>query len=249
MNRSDFLQRLIGLGLFGKLPVSVLYTKRKVYLLQCFVAGFRHYKGMELLNEMEVNDFVELRREPNNEYDDFAIALYWQQEKIGFVPADLNEMIARLLDASALPLLATITHLNREVKPWENVVIAVYFLQEERESLPEHASYLGQLAKPNYKTLPKKREPKNVKEEENLMDDLFNYYERIIDTSVIPDKEAKAYYEKYFGAKKVFYNKKEYALIDNDGFYTYMYNSFPLKWIVADDGEEYLLFEYRNEEL
>lgn len=75
MKRSDFLQRLISVAIFGKLPISTLITKRKVYLLQCFVAGFRHYRGMELLNEMEVNDLIELRREPENLYDDFAIAL------------------------------------------------------------------------------------------------------------------------------------------------------------------------------
>ena len=52
MKRSDFLQRLISVAIFGKLPISTLITKRKVYLLQCFVAGFKHYRGMELLNEM-----------------------------------------------------------------------------------------------------------------------------------------------------------------------------------------------------
>ena len=151
MKRSDFLQRMIGVALLGKLPISELILKRKVYLLHCFVAGFRYYSGMDLLNEMEVNDFLELRREPNNKYDEFAIALYWQQEKIGFIPADSNETIARLLDAEALPLLASITHLNKEVEPWENVVVAVYFLQEEKK-LPPHADYLHQLGEPEYYT-------------------------------------------------------------------------------------------------
>lgn len=242
MKRSDFLQRLIGVATLGKIPVSVLYTKRKIYLLQCFVAGFRHYRGMELLGEMEVNDFVELKREPENEYDDFAIALYWQQEKIGFIPADFNETIARLMDAEALPMLASITHLNKEVKPWENVVIAVYFLQEENKSLPPHAGYLQQLASPHYKTTPKDKRYK----EEALMDDLFNYQCRIIHLPSVVNEEARDYYEKYFGAKKVMVNGVQHALVDNDGIYHYMYNNFPLQWIKADDGEEYILFEYRE---
>ena len=149
MKRSDFSQRLIGVVIFGKLPFSELILKRKVYLLHCFVAGFWYYRGMDLLNEMEVNDFLELRREPENEYDEFAIALYWQQEKIGFIPAGYNETIARLLDAEALPLLASITHLKKEVEPWENVVVAVYFLQEEKK-LPPHADYLHHLGEPEY---------------------------------------------------------------------------------------------------
>ena len=44
MKRSDFLQRMIGVALLGKLPISELILKRKVYLLHCFVAGFRYKK-------------------------------------------------------------------------------------------------------------------------------------------------------------------------------------------------------------
>jgi hypothetical protein len=62
MKRTDFLKRLVSVAIFGQMPLNVLETKRKIYLLQCFVAGFRHYKGMEILSEMEVNDFIELKR-------------------------------------------------------------------------------------------------------------------------------------------------------------------------------------------
>ncbi len=234
MKRSDFLQRLISVAIFGKLPISTLITKRKVYLLQCFVAGFRHYRGMELLNEMEVNDLIELRREPKNLYDDFAIALYWQQEKIGFIPAEFNETIARLLDAEALPLLASITHLHKEVKPWENVGVAVYFLQEEKE-LPAHTDYLQQLVDPVYRTVPKK----------NLMDDLYETTNRIIHIPTIPEKSVREFYTKYYGSKKVFVKGEEHLLIDTDDIYTHMYNNFPVKWLNADDGERYLLFRHK----
>ncbi len=117
MKRSDFLTRLIGISGFGVFNVQALIPKRKIYLQQFFVAGFRHYKGMEMLEHLQENDLLELRREVENEYDDCAIAVYWQQEKIGFVPADLNEMLARLMDVRALPLLGMITHINRQVKP------------------------------------------------------------------------------------------------------------------------------------
>jgi len=239
MKRADFLQRLIGVAIFGKLPISTLITKRKVYLLQCFVAGFRHYKGMELLEEMEVNDLLELSREPDNVYDDFAIALYWQQEKIGFIPAEFNETIARLLDAEALPLLASITHLKKDVKPWENVVVAVYFLQEEKV-LPPHADYLQKLEDPVYKT--------ETSQNKNLMDDLYNTTNRIIYVPTIPDKKVAAYYEKHFSQKKVFVKGKEHLMIDTDAIYTNMYNNFPTKWVKADDGEKYLLFRHKINE-
>lgn len=51
MHRSEFLKNLLGSFVIGKLPLSLTKEFRKIYLLQCFVAGFRHYEGMKALNE------------------------------------------------------------------------------------------------------------------------------------------------------------------------------------------------------
>lgn len=239
MKRSDFLQRLIAIAGFGSFSPQSLIAKRKIYLLQFFVAGFRHYKGMELLQYMEVNDLLELRREPGNEHDECAIALYWQQEKIGYVPYDFNEMPAKLLDAQALPLLGMITHLKREVKPWENVVAAIYFLQDETIEMPPHANYLQQLAQPVYKTTARAQK-------EKMMEDVFECDNRIVDISNIKIESIKQHFEKYYQEDKyrVIYNGKPYAHIYTDDIYTYMYNVNPVKWVKADNGEDYLLFEF-----
>lgn len=239
MKRSDFLQRLIAIAGFGSFNLQTLIPKRKIYLQQFFVAGFRHYKGMEMLPHMEVNDLIELRREPENEHDDCAIALYWQQEKIGYIPAELNEMLAKLLDAQALPLLGMITHLNREVKPWENVVAAVYFLQDETVEIPAHAAYLKQVAQPVYRTSKKAAQDK-------LFEQVFDYDNRIVDVTAINIPEIKKHFEQYFSDKKykVMYNGKPHVHVYTDDIYAYMYHVNPVKWVTADDGKKYILFEY-----
>ena len=117
MDRSDFLKRLIASVTIGKLPVSLTKEFRKIYLLQSFVAGFRHYEGMQLLDSMKAGDLLELVREPGNIHDDCAIALHWQGKKIGYIPAAINEMLSYLLDAEALSLFALITHLEKNAKP------------------------------------------------------------------------------------------------------------------------------------
>lgn len=239
MKRSDFLQRLIAIAGFGSFSPQSLISKRKIYLLQFFIAGFRHYKGMELLPFMEVNDLLELRREPNNEHDECAIALYWQQEKIGYIPYDFNEMPSRLLDAQALPLLGMITHLNREVKPWENIVAAVYFLQDESIEIPPHANYLTQLATPVYKTSAKANK-------EKLMNEIFENPNRIVDITTIKIDPIKRHFEKYYTTDKykVMFKGRPYVKLSTDDIYTYMYNVNPLEWITADDGKKYILFDF-----
>ena len=104
MNRSSFLKQLIASIAIGKLPVSLTKDFRKIYLLQCFVAGFRHYEGMKLPGCMKEDGLLELVREPENEYDDCAIALHLQGNKIGFIPASVNEMLSYLLDADCFLL-------------------------------------------------------------------------------------------------------------------------------------------------
>jgi hypothetical protein len=150
MNRSNFIKGILALGGIALLPANVVKNYRKFYLLQFFVAGFRFYKGMELLDQMNEGDQLELVREPDNEYDDCAIALHWNNEKIGFIPRDENALLSRLIDAQALEFVAEITHLNKKVQPWENVNVAVSFLKESNDEIPEKQKYLTVLATPYY---------------------------------------------------------------------------------------------------
>ncbi len=149
MQRGIFIKNLLALGAVALLPKKIVQHYQKIYLLQCFVAGFRFYNGMQLLNNMNVGDMLALKREPNNEYDDCAIALYWNNEKIGFIPSSDNEILSRLIDANALELLAEITHLNKQVQPWENLCIAVSFLKDAAITTND-AAYLTTLSNPNY---------------------------------------------------------------------------------------------------
>jgi hypothetical protein len=153
MNRLTFLKNILALGGSALLPIGLVKNYRKFYLLQCFVAGFRFYKGMELLDQMQEGDMLELVREPDNAYDEAAIALHWNGEKIGFIPKSENEFLSKLLDAEALELMAEIAHLNKEVKPWENLHVGVYFLKNWEGDLPKDKEYLAELRSPRYRTL------------------------------------------------------------------------------------------------
>ncbi len=242
MHRSIFLKKLIASIAIGKLPVTITKDFRKIYLLQSFVAGFRHYEGMQLLETMKAGDLLELVREPANEHDSCAIALHWQSKKIGFIPASINEMLSYLIDAEALSLFAVITHLEKKSQPWENVAVAVYFVQQVDKDLPAHASHLTKIEAPHYRTLNKK-----ISAEENKLPDLEELFEdtnRVINLEGIPEEqvEAKAYFEKYF--KPVSINKPgSFVHVNNDGIYNFMYEiSEEINVIHADNGEHYLEF-------
>lgn len=80
---------------------------------------------MEVLSRVEPGTMLQLVREPYNEYDEFAIALHLDKIKIGFIPAESNEILAKLMDINALEFLAEVTHADLQTPPWEKVSVAV----------------------------------------------------------------------------------------------------------------------------
>lgn len=150
MNRATFLKNVIGAFGLAVLPPLSYRQYRKLYLLQCFVRGFQYYAGPGLLDVMKEGSLLELVREPGNEFDECAIALHFNNRKIGYIPAESNEILSRLLDAGVVEMVAEITHLNKDASTWENVHIAVSVLKETTEPLPENAAYLTWLITPEY---------------------------------------------------------------------------------------------------
>jgi hypothetical protein len=184
MQRKKFIQNILSLGALNLLPQDSFKHYKKFYLLQCFVAGFRFYNGMKLLDNMNEGDMLQLLREPQNEYDECAVALLWNNEKIGFIPSDENQILSRLIDANALELMVEITHLNKDVKPWENLCVAVYFLKEANK-VPPSGEYLSVLNTPFYTTY-KNKDGSISKvnfEEEEVFENEEDWYTFLVDNS------------------------------------------------------------------
>jgi hypothetical protein len=162
MKRIDFLKKLIPLfgatalpsstiNAIANMPIAAKPTE-KIYLSEYFIRGFQYYKGPELLQELLLKPEVKLIREPKNEYDFFATAVYFREHKIGFLPMGQNEVIARLLDANCINIYCELVAVNPKVSSWENVFIAVYILKEIDNKKPAKP-YLKQVLKPTYTTV------------------------------------------------------------------------------------------------
>ncbi len=76
------------------------FSQRICLLPDARVAGSSHVKGIyELAEALRVGDELRLERDPQNRFDGWAIrVLDSRGHRLGFVPADKNEIIARLMD-------------------------------------------------------------------------------------------------------------------------------------------------------
>lgn len=129
MNRSEFLRNVFGGIALSFVPKLEAKLVKKQKLLQCFVAGFRYYNGPQLINKMEIGDTIKLVREPNNKYDNKAIALYFQNNKIGFIPQMDNQVISNMMDVNMMLLNAEISYVNPKKDSWEQLEIIVNNVQ------------------------------------------------------------------------------------------------------------------------
>jgi hypothetical protein len=160
------------------LPKSWVKQYQKYYLLQCFVRGFKYYEGPKMLGQMKVGDMLELVREPENEYDSNAIALHYNKRKIGFIPAEENHLLSKLLDIKAVDFQAEITHLEPEAATWENVSVALFLLKEKGVDLSAtHIVALTTLEAPGYYSL---KHNNNTVTRFDLEEDDDDYYSFLV---------------------------------------------------------------------
>ena len=81
------------------LSVPVPFQSKIVLIEDTRVAGTTHVHGIdEIVGKLEVGMALRLEREPGNLADAWAIRVFAGAERIGYVPADCNEVLARLMD-------------------------------------------------------------------------------------------------------------------------------------------------------
>lgn len=89
------------------------------------LAGFRHYAGEELWQEMKVGDVLTLAREPDNRYDANAVRIDWQGRKLGYLPRAENAAVAAEMDRGA-QVQARIAALTQHRNPWRRIRVEVF---------------------------------------------------------------------------------------------------------------------------
>ena len=75
--------------------------EREIFLLGCQIAGTSFRPAIaEIEHELVIGAKFRLQREPQNKFDESAIAVYDEKNNhLGYVPRAKNEVLARLLDA------------------------------------------------------------------------------------------------------------------------------------------------------
>ena len=71
--------------------------ERSRNILDCHIAGFTYYDGLDVIEELKQGTPVMLHAEPENPYDSEAVAIYYKDTKLGYVPQAKNSFVSNLL--------------------------------------------------------------------------------------------------------------------------------------------------------
>ena len=83
----------------ASLSVPMPFQNKIVLIEDTRVAGTTHIHGIDgIVKGLDVGSDLRFEREPNNLADSWAIKVFAGNDRIGYVPADVNEILARLMD-------------------------------------------------------------------------------------------------------------------------------------------------------
>lgn len=107
--------------------ISFKAFEEDILALSSIVAGTSYQNLAQIEEKIILNETkLKLKREPDNEYDKFAILVLFEEHKLGYIPKAKNQTIARLMDAGK-EFYAKATQKEWEGK-WLRIDIEVFLI-------------------------------------------------------------------------------------------------------------------------
>ena len=100
--------------------------RTREHLTNFSIAGFSYYEGAIAFSELKIGTELTLTLEPENKYDNNAVALYFQDLKLGFMPRDENRIIAKLLKLGFNNFEARVQKLDDKEHPEAQIDVILY---------------------------------------------------------------------------------------------------------------------------
>lgn len=116
------------LSLLSNVETGIIPFTQEIFLLEIVIAGTSHCKEIKAIENLIVPEkILIMKREPNNKFDDFAIAIYCDNIRVGYVPAELNLVCSRLMDAGKL-FFCRVVSKDWEFK-WLKIFANIYMVE------------------------------------------------------------------------------------------------------------------------
>lgn len=121
---SEELLALLGSGEINALGLP----KHEIFLLDIVVAGTTFCPVVPALRaELLPETMLRMVRCPDNEHDRYAIAIYYKENRLGYVPRELNLVISRLMDAGK-EFYARVVEV-KQLNEWTRIAAKIFMVE------------------------------------------------------------------------------------------------------------------------
>ena len=104
---------------------------KKVHLDSFHIAGFAYWEGCEAFEYLKIGTRLDLVREEDNRFDPYAVAIYYGDYKLGFIPRGSNHDISKFLDMGLSDIFdVRITRITPDAHPENQVEVILYILNQ-----------------------------------------------------------------------------------------------------------------------
>lgn len=108
------------------MAISKKYEPSRL-LMSFYIRGFQYWDGALVINELKPGEPITLIDELDNPHDSQAVALYYNETKLGYIPRGSNDMIATLLHFGHEGVFeARVLAVDPEAPTYEQVRVGVY---------------------------------------------------------------------------------------------------------------------------
>lgn len=105
---------------------------KRIHLDNFHIAGFSYWDGCEAFEQLRIGTKLQLVREADNAFDPYAVAIWYKDFKLGFVPRGANRFLSKHLDMGLEDVYeCRITRLTPDDHP-ENQVEVIVYIRNQR---------------------------------------------------------------------------------------------------------------------
>jgi hypothetical protein len=99
------------------------------------IAGFTYHDGVDVFGELKIGAELDFVVEPDNKYDTYAVAIYYKDHKLGYVPRGTNKYISKFLNFGHTDLFEVkINRISPEEHPEHQIGVVVKIKDNRKNS-------------------------------------------------------------------------------------------------------------------
>lgn len=105
---------------------------KKVHLTNFRIAGLSYFEGCEAFEMLKIGTKLDLVREPDNQFDPYAVAIYYGEYQLGYIPRGSNHDISKYLDMGLTDIYEMrITRITPDAHPEQQIEVILYIKNQK----------------------------------------------------------------------------------------------------------------------